>query len=290
MILITTALYCEALPLIQYFHLKKDTAFAKFQVFKNEDIVLLITKTGTVQAAIGTASLCSLITPTLRDIFLNLGVCGSSREDDPAGSIFLCNKIMDLETMRCFYPDILFAHPFKERWVLTSPKVINTDGHQISLPPLTGGRPISPMPYLIDMEASGLYQAASYFYQPHQMFFLKVVSDYLMNTDITPDKITGLIQKNIDLVMEWISQVQDELSKIRPVFTMEEEKYTVKLTEALQLSSSMELKLRQLLKYSKLKEGSFTDRIRDFMADKTLPCKTKSEGKKYFEQLKQLFL
>ncbi len=282
MILIATALYCEALPLIQYYRLKKDTSFTKFQVFRKGDILLLITKTGAVQAAISTASLCSLIPPTGRDVFVNLGVCGSNREEVPAGSVFLCNEILDLETRRSYYPDILFAHPFEERCVITSPNVIHAG--------MVQPEELSQKPLLADMEASGLYQAASCFYQPHQMFFLKVVSDYLMDTDMAPDKVTGLIRENIPVIAEWIRQVQAQLSKNRSIFTADEENYIAELAKALHLSVSMEFKLRQLLKYSKLKEGGFTDKIKDFLEDKPLPCKTKTEGKNYFEEIKQLFL
>ncbi len=284
MILITTALYCEALPFIQLYHLKKDTAFVKFQVFKNEDMLLLITKPGAVQAAIAVASLCTAIAPAAGDIFLNLGVCGTHRESDSLGSVFLCNQIIDKESKRSFYPDLLLAHPYEERCVITSPVIINnkeTDSER------TGSYPGV---YLIDMEASGLFQAASYFYQPHQMIFLKIVSDYLKNTDMAPEKITGLIQGNMTAITEWISQVKDGFSKAAPTFTSEEEKLLTELAVDLRLSVSSELKLRQLFKYYKLKEGGFAGRLKGFLSDTPLPCKTKTEGKKYFEQLKQTFI
>ena len=57
MITITTALYCEALPFITKLNLKKDTSFTDFQVFRSEEVTLIITKPGSIQAAIG-VTLC----------------------------------------------------------------------------------------------------------------------------------------------------------------------------------------------------------------------------------------
>lgn len=295
MIILTAALYCEALPFIKYYQLKKDTSYVKFQVFGNEDILLLITKPGAIHAAIGTAYLCSRFTPSPKDIFINIGVCGSALEEDSPGTVFLCNKIMEWETKRFFYPDILYTHPFYERSLITSPLVVNsakfvTEGTETDSSQIPIKQTVMAKAPLIDMEAAGLYQAASYFYQPHQMFFLKIVSDNLTNTDITPDKITGLIQGNIPVITGWIKEVKGEFNKNDPVFTTEEESFLKALSCDLGLSVSMEKQLIQLCKYYKLKESNFMEPVRNFLRDIPLPCRTKSERKKYFEQLKQKFI
>lgn len=44
MVFIVTALYCETKPFIDGFALKKYNLINKFQVFKNEEIVLVVTK------------------------------------------------------------------------------------------------------------------------------------------------------------------------------------------------------------------------------------------------------
>ncbi|WFR55422.1 hypothetical protein QA584_17640 [Anaerocolumna sp. AGMB13025] len=317
MIIITTALYCEAQPLIQYYHLKKDTTVTRFQVFKNEEILLLLTGTGAMAAAISTSAICSLLSPTSKDIFLNLGICGLNKVEAPIGTVYLCNKIVDLITNRSYYPDILFSHPFKEGCLVTSPTILlgktgDTDRFHPSF-----GEPIdawqssknhitnldtasfssmqkedinSGKGFLVDMEAAGLYPAAACFFKPHQMFFLKIVSDYLELNAITADCVTAFIQPRLPEIHTWISKIQEALRNSPSVFTEAEEEYIKEVTRSLLFSASMELKLRQLLKYYKLKTGNFTDRLNDYLTDKVLPCNTKSEGKMYFEQLRQLFI
>ena len=291
MLILTTALYCEALPFIEYYHLKKDKTFVKFQVFRNEDILLLITKTGAIHAAIGTAYLCSFINPLPKDIFINIGVCGSSLKEDTPGTVYLCNQIMEWETKRFFYPDILFTHPFRESSIITCPIIINKDNFTKELSDSDNiGQSVMKHSALVDMEAAGFYQAASYFYQPHQMFFLKIVSDHLTNAAITPDKITALIKVNIPLITDWTATIKTEFDKNNSALTPEEEAYIGKLSKGLCLSVSMENQLIQLCKYYKLKEGTLIEPIREFIKDNSLPCKTKIEGKKYFEQLRQKFI
>ncbi len=293
MLILTAALYCEALPFIEYYQLKKDTSFIKFQVFRNEDIILLITKTGAIHAAIATAYLCSLITTSPKDIFVNIGVCGSALKEDTPGTVYLCNKIMEWDTKRFFYPDILFTHPFKERSIITSPILVNTDKFhtgQSDSDEIVICETVIKQSALVDMEAAGLYQAASYFYQPQQLFFLKIVSDNLTNTNITPDKLTALVQINVPLITGWTANIKSEFDKNDSAFTPEEEDYLGKLSKDLSLSVSMENQLIQLCKYYKLKEGNLIEPIREFFKDISLPCKTKIEGKKYFEQLSQKFI
>ena len=113
MIMIFTALYCEAKPLIRFFGLKKDPGFIRFQVFRNEDIILLITKPGIANAAIGVTHLCSVYPPGPSDLLLNIGICGAKNRDMPIGTVYLCNKIYEMETGFSFYPDMIYAHPFE---------------------------------------------------------------------------------------------------------------------------------------------------------------------------------
>ena len=51
MIYITAALYCEAMPFIRQLGLKKVTAETKYQLFSNEQFLLMVTGSGPVAAA-----------------------------------------------------------------------------------------------------------------------------------------------------------------------------------------------------------------------------------------------
>ncbi|WDC84242.1 hypothetical protein PL321_18815 [Caloramator sp. mosi_1] len=130
------------------------------------------------------------------------GYRSSSRE------VFLCNKIKDNETNFTFYPDILLKHPFKEAGIETFSRVVIKE--EVS-------------EQLVDMEASALYQAASVFLKPHQIFFIKIVSDYLNIENIDKDIILNIIGKSVDKVVEWINNIKDALNYKEEVLTREEE-------------------------------------------------------------------
>ena len=61
MIYIFTALYHEAHCFISYYHLKRDAADTRFQVFCSEDgeICLTVTGAGEIAAAAAVASICT---------------------------------------------------------------------------------------------------------------------------------------------------------------------------------------------------------------------------------------
>jgi len=282
MIYISTALYCEAQPFIQHYNLKKDVVESKFQIFRNDTIILVITKTGSINAAIGVTYLCSGHIPESSDLFINIGICAAKKNDISVGTIFLCNKIIEQVTNRSYYPDMLFAHPFLESSIISSPNIINDIRKDIYADENAG----MDNELLIDMEAAGAYQGASIFFQPHQLIFLKVVSDYGTGEKVTPEKVTNLIRCNIEKITSWLEQINRNFSIKQTSFLAEEEECISKVIANLQCSVSMEHQLRQILRYYKLTHGNFCERLNQYMNNPNMPCKTKTEGKKYFEQLK----
>jgi len=275
MIRIFTALYCEAQPLIKYYHLKKNNNINKFQVFQNDNILLLITNTGSIAAAVGVSFLSTLYPPSPSDFLINIGICGARDHNITVGSIFLCNKITEESTNRSFYPDVIFKHSFAESDLITCSNVqqdSDFNGNRDEL--------------LFDMEAAAIYQAAAYYFKPHQISILKIVSDHGITKMPGPDEVSGLIEKNMPDITEWLEKMQQIIFEDKAVFTLEEETSIKSMVNNLQCSVTMEFKLRQLLQYYKLIHGSFIEVIEDFCLNSKLPCKTKLEGKMYFEQLK----
>lgn len=281
MINIVAALYYEAKPFIHYFQLKKNSSVHKFQLFYNEEIRLVITGTGSIPAAVGVTWLNTLYPPSASDLLVNMGVCAASDRGLPEGTVLLCNKITEQATDRFFYPDILLKHPFDESEVITCNNMIKT----AELPAAVGsGR------RLYDMEAAGVYQAGAYFYQPHQMIFLKIISDYGQADKVTPGMVTGLIEKNLCSITSWLEWVSRAREAEAPVFTEEEECHIKELSQGLQCSVTMDYKLRQLLHYYKLTHGSTLELVKKFTVEAGLPCTTKVKGKIYFEQLEARIL
>lgn len=315
MLTIVTALYCEAEPIIKFYHLKKDNNISKFQVFVNEELRLLLTNSGSIAAAAGVTYISTLYPPESSDFLINIGICAASNQGIPKGSIFLCNQITEESTGRSFYPDVIYRHPFPESNVVTSSTIRNhmvTDdvnqiqgNYQMEVKNQIQGNYLKdikdsiqgnfdniiteapPASMLFDMEAAGIYQAAAYFYQPHQVGFLKIVSDYQGAEKLSPASITEYVEKNMPAITDWLKQLKQSEIPDQSVFTTEEEDSIKKLAGNLQCSVTMEYKLRQMLHYYKLLHGSISDEIKAFYRHAELPCKTKTEGKMYFEQLRE---
>lgn len=282
MINIFTALYCEAKPIIHYFDLKRQQNINGFQYFSNDSVNLLITGTGIVNAAVGVTSLCSVHTPDSGDILVNIGICGTENLNLQKGTLIYCNKIIDLSTYKIHYPDMLFRHPFIEGTVTTSPVPVTGK---------TGRNNEGPGIVVTDMEASGIFHAGAIFYQPHQMFFFKIVSDYQAGEEISREKVNELVAGNVAPVADWITQVHDGLSGKPGIFSDEEKALLKQASDAMKLTVSMQHQLNQLMRYYKIQHGGFSDKLKHFLdQDLNRPCKTKNEGKKCFDKLKKEFV
>lgn len=278
MITFVTALYCEALPIIRLFELKKDTAITHFEVFKNTDITLIITKHSGVSAAVALTLISAAGNICDSDILINIGVCGCSDKKVKKGTPYLIHKIVDHATGYSYYPDIIYKHPFNEGSLTTFSAVqmapsISTDYNSA--------------PVLADMEASFIYQAGIYFYQPHHMFFIKIVSDYMEENLISPEEITSLITDSLLSIKEWLWQIKNSVNTSDYSFTLEEDDCYHSIASQLQLTATMANDLKQILHFYKVKYSSFIPVVNEFRTDITFPVKVKSEGKKYFEQLKK---
>jgi spore photoproduct lyase len=72
MIYIVTALAGEAIPLINAFKLKKDLSFTKFDLFKNDEIRLIVSGIGKIRSSIATTYLLVKNSPSSDDRILNV--------------------------------------------------------------------------------------------------------------------------------------------------------------------------------------------------------------------------
>lgn len=279
MIYLITALYSEAKPFIQFLNLKKEQKSHKIQIFRNEEVILCITGVGVIAAAIGTNYVLTVNQPDKKDILVNIGICGSSNRDLELGTIILGNQILEQETKRSFYPDILFPHPFLEGTIQTCFQEIQKEEKENKL---------------VDMEASGIYQAAKLFFQPHQLIFLKIISDYLDTKEVDKEKVMQLIEKKVKIIINWCYNAEKILQDTQDFSFTEREKERInEVSSCLKLSVSMKYNLSQLLYYYKLKTGEIETLINKFLQQENLlqngekiSCNSKREGKLYLEKLK----
>ena len=282
MLYIVTALYCEAKPWIKTYCLKKDTASKRFQIFYSDEIVLIITNQGKLNAAIAITELFHSYPPTKDSLLLNVGIAASFQRDIPTASGFLCNKIVDTDTKKTYYPDFLFGHNFTETSLCTVSNIVKSSEDKLSISNKEN--------ILYDMEASGIYTAATMFLKQHQLLFYKIVSDHGMEESITitPDSISAMMEKNRAPLFSYTQQIRGHLSsQANAAFTQQENELVCRLSEALHCSVTMDYSLRQLFLYYKLSQGNLIDKVDTILNTLSeTPCSTKKEGKKYIEQLK----
>lgn len=298
MLYIVTAMYAEAAPFIKYYDLKRDKLMKRHELYMSEenDVCLLITKPGKISAAMAVTEMLVTHEPANEDFLVNIGVCGScentsnasgsTKSSDNNAPIFICNDILDHDTGRHYYPDMLFKHPFSEAGIETCSVVVN-DKSLVTMP-------------LVDMEASAIYQAAVSFFSPHRMSFLKIPSDKLETSQVTKDTVTGVIEANLAMICEWIKSIADSSDNTtlkpgssdcntthKPEFTQAEQALFDDITNKLNLSVTMKEQLRQLFIYRKLTKGNLDDISLPEIPEGRI---TNQKRTILFEQFKQQFL
>lgn len=268
MIYIAVALGIEARPLIKKFKLKKDSTINRVQVFKNEKITLIVTGVGILKSAIALTYILSKVKIDSDDIFVNIGVCGAKNKEYKVGDIVLCNKIINSESKRAYYPDMIFDHGFKEGSLESFNRVVNSDSG------VTGD--------LVDMEGAGLVEASSYFFETYQVNIIKIVSDYL-DGDIDPESVENLIEKALVEIEIWLERRSEFHLEKELEFSDEERREVDSLIVKGRFSVTMVNELESLLLYYKLKGENLIKLIKNY--DK-IDMKDKKVTKKILEDIK----
>ncbi len=211
-ILILTALPCEAKPLISIWQatpLRENRCAERFQVFHAPGVYIATTGIGKLRAAIATSALLAGLFPTSSSnggtpLVVNIGIAGASDTTVPLGTLTYCNKIRDVATDTRFYPDILLKHELAE-------SALDTHDHPVKTPPLE--------PVLVDMEGSGVAQAALALGAPSTLCILKIISDHCTGVRIRSEHATTLIAQNaerIQTLLEALRSTLPEPERISP--------------------------------------------------------------------------
>ena len=273
MIYIAVALTVEAKPLMTYFKLKKDNEIKKYQVFKNEEITLIITGSGIMQGAIAVTYVLGNLDIGEEDIFVNLGICGAVKDRFSIGDIILCNKIINNCSKKNFYPDMLFKHKFKEGTLETFFQVVD---ERMEKEKIKGE--------IVDMEGAGVCEAASLFFSQHQINIIKIVSDYLNTSKITAEKVMELVENKINKIADWLVERKKFNVGNKEIFTLKEKESIKKIEENLRLTESMYYEFLELIKYYKIQNKSIENIILKYS---DIKIKDKREGKITFERIRK---
>lgn len=303
MLHIFTALYCEAHIFIRHFKLVKNQENTFFQEFYNETagIRLTVTGAGEIAAAAAVSSAYTIYRPAPDDFLLNVGICAHPTRKD---GIFLCNQIKEDATGKTFYPDMLYRHSFCEESIITTMLPWNGSKERIKIPTEAvtemtlwhsnnNSASISaetPAENLYDMEAAAIYQAGIRFLGPHQMLFLKIVSDNGAAQNVSGKQVIQLMEKYQDCIFDYIGQLsaitqENKGGQNHP--HSDEETLLKTFCADLHCSKAMRDSMRQYIHYLSLADINYIAMIQDMYEKGLLPCKDKREGKLRFEEFKQ---
>lgn len=298
MIYVMMALYQEAHGLIRELELKKNTAYAPFEVFDNESagIRLVVTGVGEIAAAAATAAVCARDGADAADFLVNIGCCAAGgcepadRDMDSGygaahaaqtGDLYVCHKITEQATGKTFYPDILYRHPWKERELVTGMQPLQRAAAHGAL---------------YDMEAAAVYQAGIRFFSPDRMLFLKVVSDSGVagQERMTAETLAGLLEQHVKAVAGFLANLwkaADEEEALRSGGILQEDEAVLEqIFAALHCSQTMRASARQYITYAALTGYDWKVELEEWYARGLLPCKDRREGKVRLEELKQVLL
>lgn len=304
MIYVVTALYQEAHGFIRELELKKNTAYAPFEVFDNESagIRLVVTGVGEIAAAAAVAAVCAQDGADAADFLINIGCCAAANAGADSGcetvdsgmdsgygaahaaqigDLYVCHKITEQATGKTFYPDILYRHPWKERELVTGMQPLQRAAAHGAL---------------YDMEAAAVYQAGIRFFSPDRMLFLKVVSDFGIagQERMTAEALTGLLEQHVKEVVAFLTNLReaaDEEETLRNDGILQEDETVLeRLFAALHCSQTMRASARQYITYAALTGYDWKAELEEWYARGLLPCKDRREGKVRLEELKQVLL
>ncbi len=203
-VFIYIALPCEAKPLVKHFDLKKNVSIEPFAVYFNHDICLTVTGLGKSAMAAGVAYTQALFASAGHPVIVNIGIAG--HKDHAVGSLFLIDKIIDVDSQKNYYPPLVFTP--------TCP----TGSIQTASKPQLG----YDQPHLCDMEASAFYETATRFSSGELILCLKVISDNQLSPaeDIDPKQVSALIAAHvltIGALLTHATGLAEQITTLKPI-------------------------------------------------------------------------
>lgn len=174
---VVVALRAEAAPFVRSFRLRRRLDVARWELFHGDDIALIVSGVGKLKSAIATTILLDQVTSLAAVV--NVGVAGCDARFARIGDAFQIHRIDDEASGRSYFPDMLVSSGFPETRVATLDRP---------------GREPRKNSCLVDMEAAGFYEAASYFLPPHGIHVIKIVSDFMEPASLSGESVMRLLE------------------------------------------------------------------------------------------------
>lgn len=263
----------EAKIIIEYLNLKKSQE-QLFDIYENDYIKLIISGTGKIKMSASITYLLKDKKINLDDYFINIGICGSVNKNLEIGSIFECNKILDNDTKKEFYPDMILKNNLSEKSLETFSYPLKCYSNDI-------------VSELVDMEASAFFEIAQLFAFNHQIKVLKIVSDYLEIDEIRKNNfVEELFVEKMPIIKIYLEKIQE--LKISPILDNEEKNILFELFEKYKFTDYQIKELNKNIQLYKIKNKSINLKkiINDLNFNKP---NNKIERKKIFDNFKRKF-
>ncbi len=172
MLYIVVALKPEAQAFVDKYKLKKEK-LAKFVVFKNKDMMLVISGLGVDNAQMATQTLINHFDITDDDIYLNIGICGACSEYEIA-------QLIKIDSIKYKSNEVKISSENKN--------ILNCVDEAVS----------DAIYSIVDMESYGFYDAVIHSPAIKNFYILKVVSDHFEPNKVTKESTKSLIFNAID--------------------------------------------------------------------------------------------
>lgn len=274
MLAIVTALQCEAQPLIERLRLKQAQKHKKWRAYRSDDTIVVVSGVGKIRAAMAVVWLIEAAefapAATLRTI--NFGSCGSANANlHPRGSLALMNRILDHGTGRVYYPDMLPQHGLTESGVETFDHPVTMDAH--------------PSQPLVDMEASGYFEAASLYLAPDQIYCLKIVSDHLEGGRIADAEVRASICQQWGAIEGFFRCVRRYQLAPADGCLVGDLELLDRVVDHLRLTKAQQDRLRRLAEAYCIRNRSTLEPLTPYTS---IACKSKADATRHFDEICRL--
>ena len=178
MIYIVVALKAEAQAFVDRYKLKK-TKLENSTLYFNDNIKLIVSSMGVMQARVATQTLINHFDITDADIYINAGICGADKSYEIGALIEICS---------IFYNDILYKFDTTKKLITCSDTPVSDSRYKI-----------------VDMESYGFYDAVLHNPAIKNFFIFKVVSDHFEPQKVTKESAKMLLFNQLDAINKLIN-------------------------------------------------------------------------------------
>ena len=231
-----TALKAESDPFIQHLRLKRDSAL-DFPYFVNQKL-----NVGLIGVGVGKKNIKPRINDFLKLInhkevqFINVGIAGAKKSRTNIGELFIINKILDDNSDKKYYPEIIIDHGLNESSITT-----------VGAPVHDGGKKYDT---LVDMEAHEIFSTCSRLVPVHNISIIKLVSDHMDGQELftQPSIVSELLKEKMDEIIYFINQFKLIDEMVRPILFKKDMVWIENTKRKYLLTASQ---VDQLIKYAK---------------------------------------